>query len=115
MASGTSPVTVTGVAARDTATATALVAAYLVGSVLHVKALIREADRPAYRWASAGWHVACAAASLAASPWWLLGFGPAAIRALVLRPGMRAGAIGAVEAVVAVLMVVAAFLALPGG
>lgn len=109
------PGTVTGVAARDTATATALVAAYLVGSVLHVKALIREADRPAYRRASAGWHVACAAASLTASPWWLLGFGPAAIRALVLRPGMRARAIGAVEAGVAVLMVVAAFLALPSG
>jgi len=47
-----------------------------------------------------------------ASPWWLLAFIPALTRALVLRPGMRPGAIGGVEAVVAVLVVVAAFLAL---
>jgi hypothetical protein len=48
-------------------------------------------------------------------PWWILGFGPALVRSMAMRPGARAGAIGWVEAIVSVLVVVAGLLALPGG
>jgi uncharacterized membrane protein len=59
-----------------------------------------------------GWHVVLASGAAVASPWWLLAFIPALARAVLLRPGMRPGAIGGIEAVVAALVVVAAFLAL---
>ena len=94
-----------------TVQATLVVAAYLAGSVLHVKSLIREAGRPGYRRASIGWHVGLAVGSTLASPWWLVGTVPALVRSVGLRPGLRPGVIGGVEAVVAALVVVAAFLA----
>jgi hypothetical protein len=86
-------------------------AAYLAGSVLHVKSLLREAGSATYRTLDLAWHLLAAVGSALLSPWWLLGFGPALLRTLVRRPGMRPGVIGAVEAVVAVLVVVAAQLA----
>jgi hypothetical protein len=58
------------------------------------------------------WHCVLAAGAALASPWWLLALVPALARAVLLRPGMRPGAIGGVEAVVAVLVVISAFLAL---
>jgi len=91
--------------------ATLVVAAYLAGSVLHVKSLIREAGRTGYRWADVGWHVLLVVGSALANPWWLVGTVPALTRSLAMRPGMRPGAIGVVELVVAVLVVVAAVLA----
>ena len=92
--------------------ATVIVAAYLAGSVLHVKSLLREAGNVRFHRANVAWHSVLAVGAGLASPWWLVGFLPALARAVLLRPGMRPGAIGGVEAVVAVLVVVAAFLAL---
>ena len=106
------PAAVVGISAGATATCTALVAAYLCGSVLHVKSLLREAGNGSFRRLNVGWHVAAATLGALASPWWLVGFGPALARSLVMRPGLRPGAIGGIEAVVAVLVVVSAFLAL---
>jgi hypothetical protein len=105
------PGALSGALARDTATATVLVSVYLAGSVLHVKSLIREAGSPAFRRLNLGWHVGAAVLAAAVTPWWLLGFGPALLRAVVLRPGLRLAVIGGIEAIVSVLMVVAALLA----
>ncbi len=106
------PAAVTGELAGPTATCTAILALYLIGSVLHVKSLLREASRPGYRRASIAWHVGAAITTALVSPWWLIGFGPALIRSMALRPGAAPGLIGGIEAIVAVLVVFAAFLAL---
>lgn len=53
-----------------------------------------------------------AIATAVVSPWWLIGFGPALIRSVALRPGVRPGLIGGVEVIVSVLVVFAAFLTL---
>ncbi len=91
--------------------ATAATGAFLFGSVLHVKSLLREAGNVGFRRLSVGYHVIALAVFAVVSPWWLIGFGPALLRSLVLRPGLRPAVIGAVETVVAVLFVVAAALA----
>lgn len=106
------PATVLGSMAGATATCTAMVAAYLCGSVVHVKSLLREAGNTSFRRLNVAWHLAAAALGALASPWWLVGFGSALARSLMLRPGLRPGAIGGIEAIVAVLVVVSAFLAL---
>ncbi len=98
--------------AGRTVEATLIVAAYLAGSVLHVKSLLREAGNATFHRVNVGWHVVLASGAAVASPWWLVGLLPALVRAVLLRPGMRPGAIGGIEAVVAALVVVAAFLAL---
>ncbi len=102
--------TVAGVPLSDVAVAFAAITAYFVGSVLHVKALIRERGNPRYRYASIAYHlVALAAASL-------LGIGLAAVFALLaarawLLAGrrLRPGVIGIVE-IVASLALLAALL-----
>jgi hypothetical protein len=91
--------------------ATAATGAFLFGSVLHVKSLLREAGNVRFRWLSIGYHVVVLVGFALASPWWLLGFGPALVRSALLRPGLRPAIIGAIETVVAVLFVVAAALA----
>jgi hypothetical protein len=90
--------------------ATGITAVYFVGSVIHVKSLIREADDRRWRAANIAYHVAALALGLI-SPWLLLPFGAALARSLALRPGIPAARIGAVEAVVSVLVVVATLLA----
>jgi YwiC-like protein len=102
----------TGELVGQTIEATLVIAAYLAGSVLHVKALLREAGNAAFHRVDVGWHGALAIGAGLASPWWLVAFVPALARAVLMRPGMRPGAIGGVEALVAVLVVAAAFLAL---
>lgn len=102
------PPALTGPLATSTATSTLMVAAYLFGSVLHVKSLLREAGRPGYRAASIAWHVAAVVVGALVGPWWILGLMPALLRSLVLRPGLRPGAIGGIEAIVSVLVVAAA-------
>ncbi|MDH3958529.1 MAG: YwiC-like family protein [Actinomycetota bacterium] len=104
------PAAVRGDLAGPTLQATLIVAGYLTGSVLHVKSLLREAGRPAFRRVDVAWHAALATVAALLNPWWLVGFGPALARAVLMGPGLRAGAIGGVEAVVAVLVVVSAFL-----
>lgn len=99
----------TGALASPTAAATLMVALYLLGSVLHVKSLLREAGRPGYRAANLAWHAGAVLVGGFVGPWWILGLMPALLRSLVLRPGLRPGAIGGIEAIVSVLVVVAAF------
>ena len=106
------PSALAGDLAGQTIEATAVVAAYLAGSVLHVKSLLREAGNATFHRANVVWHSALAVGAAMASPWWLVAFLPALARAVLLRPGMRPGAIGGVEAVVAILVVAAAFLAI---
>ena len=87
---------------------TALVFAYLTGTVLHVKTMIRE--RGSARWlaASVGWHAvatavtAAAAATGALTAWWAVLFGLATARSWLLpwlaaRRTIRPLAVGLVE------------------
>ncbi|MFA7324500.1 MAG: YwiC-like family protein [Candidatus Nanopelagicales bacterium] len=85
---------------------------FFVGSVVHVKSLIREASDSRWRQASIAVHtVALVLAGLLS--WWLvLPFGLAFMRTLMMRPGLRPGAIGAVELVVALILVASFALAI---
>ena len=98
--------------AWQTVQVTLIVAGYLAGSVLHVKSVLREAGRPAFRRADVAWHLALMIGAALASMWWLIGLAPALARAILMRPGLRAGVVGAVELTVAVLVVISALLAL---
>ncbi len=91
--------------------ATLIVTAYLAGAVVHVKSILREAGRRSFRIANLGWHGSLVLVGGLVNPWWLVGLVPALIRSILLRPGLRPGAIGGVEAVIATLVVLAAFLA----
>lgn len=84
---------------------------FFTGSVLHVKSLIREADDRRWAIGSRAYHIAALALGLL-SPWLLLPFGAAAVRAFAVPAGTRPAAIGAVETIVAVLVVVGGALAL---
>jgi hypothetical protein len=108
----TGPSALTGDLAGATLQATLIIAAYLAGSVLHVKSLLREAGNARFHRVNVAWHAALAVGAGLASLWWLVGFIPALARTILVRPAMRPGVIGGVEAVVAVLVVAAAFLAL---
>lgn len=91
--------------------ATAATAVFLFGSVLHVKSLLRRAGDVSFRRLTLGYHVVALAAFAVASPWWLVGFTPALLRVVVMRPGMRPAVIGAIETGVACCFVAAAALA----
>lgn len=90
---------------------TAATGVFLFGSVLHVRSLLRRADDAPFRRLSVVYQIAAAIVFAFFSPWWLLGFVPAAVRAVLMRPGLRPAAIGAVEMVVSALFVAAAILA----
>jgi hypothetical protein len=106
------PSALTGDLARPTLQATVIIAAYLAGSVLHVKSLLREAGNVGFHRANVVWHGVLALGAGLVTAWWLVGLLPALARSVLLRPGLRPGVIGGVEALVAVLVVVAAFVAL---
>jgi hypothetical protein len=106
------PSALTGGLARPTLQATVIIAAYLAGSVLHVKSLLRAAGNVRFHRANVAWHGVLALGTGLVTAWWLVGFLPALARSILLRPGLRPGVIGGVEALVAVLVVVAAFVAL---
>lgn len=90
--------------------AAGICAAFFTGSVLHVKSLIREAGDRRWKIASMAYAVVLAVVAPFVS-WWLLpAFAGGAVRAFVLRPGLRPGAIGAVEAVLSVLVVAGVWL-----
>jgi len=91
-----------------TAQCTGAVALFLAGSVLHVKALLRRAGSRAFRRLAVGWHVLALIVATLTSVGWVLAFGPALVRSAAMRPGLRPAVIGAVEAVVSVLVVLAA-------
>lgn len=91
--------------------AAAICLIFFTGSVLHVKSLLRGADDRRWAIGSRVYHLA--SLSLAAlSPWLLLPFGAAALRAFLVPARSKPGVIGAVEAVVSVLVVIGAVLAL---
>ncbi len=87
-------------------------AVFFTGSVLHVKSLIREADDRRWHFASIAYHFIALIVMAVVSPWFMLAFLPALARALFVKPGLRPGAIGGIEAVISVLFVIAAVLAL---
>jgi hypothetical protein len=102
----------TGDAPSDQAWWAALVCGvFFTGSVLHVKSLIREADDPRWALASRAYHLAALSLVLV-SPWLLLPFGAAAVRAFAVPPGSRPAMIGGVEAAVSVLVVIGGMLAI---
>lgn len=86
---------------------------FFVGSVLHVKALIREAANRRWHFASIGFHVAVLVILVpTTSSWWLvIPFAAALARTVVMKPGMRPGRIGAIESVVALLVVICTVIA----
>ncbi|MFN8125333.1 MAG: YwiC-like family protein [Candidatus Nanopelagicales bacterium] len=85
--------------------ATGVCITYFVGSVIHVKSLIREAGDRRWHGADVAFHVAALTWAFL-SPWLLLPFAAALGRALVMRPGLRPAVIGVVEMVVSVLVVI---------
>ena len=86
---------------------------FFMGSVLHVKALIREATNRNWHFVSVGFHVAVVISlGLTTRSWWLsIPFALALARTLVMKPGMRPGRIGAIESVVALLVVICTVIA----
>lgn len=85
---------------------------FFTGSVLHVKSLIREADDRRWHAASIGYHFIALIVMAVVSPWFIIGFLPALARTLFMKPPLRPGVIGAVEAVVSVLFIAACVLGL---
>ena len=86
---------------------------FFMGSVLHVKALIREATNLKWHFVSIGFHVAVVIAlGLTTPSWWLtIPFTFALVRTVFMKPGMRPGRIGAIESVVALLVVICTVIA----
>lgn len=95
-------------AGTNALTHSALVLAYLFGTVLHVKTMIRERGHSGWLAASLGWHggitaiTAVAATGGALSAWWTVLFGLATARAWLLprlasRRRVRPLAVGLVE------------------
>ncbi|MCB0918819.1 MAG: YwiC-like family protein [Actinobacteria bacterium] len=93
--------------------ATLICGIYMVGSVIHVKSLIRHAGEKGWRVADAIYHGLAVVAAIPLG-WVLIPAGAAFVRSLTLKPGLRPGLIGAAEAVVAVLLLAALLLTLGG-
>jgi hypothetical protein len=76
----------------------ALTAAYFLGTVVHVKAMIRERGNPAYHRWSISYHAAVLPLAALISPWAVVFFGWLLARAAVLpRRGARPVGLGLVE------------------
>lgn len=93
--------------------ATLMSSIFFTGSVLHVKSLIREAKNPNWHKTSVLFHLmAVVALLLFAKPWYLaFPLVVALLRTIAIKPGLRPGLLGAVEAAVAVVLVTATVLA----
>lgn len=92
--------TVAGAPLRDVVVAFAVVTAYLVGTVLHVKALIRERRNVRFRWASIGYHVVVLVGAFWVGVWVAAVFAALALRAFILSGRqLRPAVIGIVEIV----------------
>lgn len=85
---------------------------YFFGSVLHVKALIREAKNPIWHWGSVLFHgLVVTGLLLAVQPAWLvLPFALGLVRTTVMKPGLKPRQIGIIEGVVAIAVVVCVVL-----
>ncbi len=81
---------------------------FFTGTVLHVKALIREAKNRQWHLVSSVYHVAAVPVPILILHSWLIAltFFLSLIRTLLIRPGARPTRIGAVEGLLAVLLVV---------
>ncbi|MEK6648484.1 MAG: YwiC-like family protein [Actinomycetota bacterium] len=86
---------------------------FFVGSVLHVKALIREAKNRHWHIFSIGFHIAVVVAVVPITrSWWLvIPFAAALGRTVVMKPGLRPGRIGIVELVVSILLIISTVIA----
>lgn len=93
--------------------ATGVCATYFVGSVIHVKSLIRESDDRRWHVADVAFHVVTLLWAMV-SVWLLLPFVTGVVRAVIMRPGLRPGVIGAVEIVMSVLILVAVLVTVAG-
>ncbi len=80
---------------------------FFAGTVLHVKALIREAKNRQWHLGSALYHLAALLLLASTLRSWLISltFFLAFIRTLLIRPGMRPRKIGLIEGLLAVLLV----------
>lgn len=86
---------------------------FFAGTVLHVKALIREAKNGQWHVISILFHLAAFVFAATTLNSWILGapFFIGLLRTLVLRPGTRPSEIGAIEGILAVVLVVVTVLA----
>lgn len=92
-------------------TLTGVVAAYLVGTVLYVKTMIRERGQDRFQWLSAMFHGAATVVMTSVGPWLVLVFALLTIRAAVL-PAYRLSpkTVGIGEIVATVVVAVTALL-----
>jgi hypothetical protein len=86
---------------------------FFMGSVLHVKALIREATNRRWHLISVGFHVAVVIALglSTLSRWLITPFAFALARTVLMKPGMRPGRIGAIESAIALLVIICTVIA----
>lgn len=86
---------------------------FFAGSVLHVKSLIREVKNRNWHRGSVLYHLAVLVSFLLlASPWYLsVPFALALVRTIVIKPGLRPGILGIVEAGVAIALVACSVIA----
>lgn len=87
---------------------------FFAGSVVHVKSLIREAKNGKWHIGSVVFHlVVLISLLLFVRPWYLaIPFALALLRTIVIKPGLRPGVLGIVEAGVALALVVGTVIAL---
>ncbi len=105
---------VAGVPLRRTVPAFVVVVAYLAGTVLYVKTMIRERGNPVYRRWSIGYHAGALAAVCWYGPWVTALFAWLLLRSWLLpsRP-LRPALVGALEAVNALLLLAVTALTPP--
>ncbi len=86
---------------------------FFTGSVVHVKSLIREVKNRKWHYASLIFHAMVLVLLLSfAHPWYLIiPFSLAMLRAIVIKPGLRPGVLGIVEAGVALTLVIFTLIA----
>jgi hypothetical protein len=86
---------------------------FFVGSVLHVKALIREAKNPKWHYGSIFFHATLFALLLVfARPWILvIPFIFALVRTIAIKPGLRPGTLGVIELGVSISLIACTVLA----
>lgn len=88
----------------------ALSAVYFTGTVVHVKSLIRKARDRRWHWGSVAYHVVALTIMTFVSVWFVIPFAACLVRSLLLKPGMKPAAIGGVEIVMSLLVLVAGIL-----
>jgi hypothetical protein len=86
---------------------------FFAGSVLHVKALIRESKNPKWHYGSIIYHGAAIGIIFVVTGSWILviPFVLALLRAVVIKPGHRPGTLGVVELGVSISLIVCTVIA----